>query len=138
MELRIINPIDWKLISRGIHSLVFNENRLCEDRIDYAILMVKNGEAAGYATVIETDSETAYLQYGGALPEFRGSALAYRGLVKIIDYLKQKYKHIYTKVHNENTVFLKMCLNIGYKIVGTVMLRNQNNLFVELYLAGGI
>ncbi len=136
MILEILSPDEWTEFAEFAHRAVFGElipkNFL---RIDFAVLCIddKNKDPIMYATCRETDTETVYWQYGGAVDKARRSlkvSIFYR---KLIDFCWGKgYKSINTLVDANNVDYLELAMNNGFRIIGC---RNwDGNVFVELCL----
>jgi RimJ/RimL family protein N-acetyltransferase len=127
-----ISPEEWaKGFSENIHKVVFKEIRSAsEDRISYAILVVKNEDVVGYVTVRELDNDSVYWHFGGAVPKFRKSIIAARGILTLLDFQKGLTKRIVTYVQNTNLPMLRFYLTYGFIIIG--IRAYGNKVFVDL------
>jgi len=80
-----LTPEQWSGISEQAHRVCFNEVKPKEwDRIDFALVAVdeERKQMIGYTTMREIDHETIYWQYGGSFPEYRGTLLAARAVLR--------------------------------------------------------
>jgi hypothetical protein len=140
VKLRVleIDKFGWERFAQDARRTVFNETMPPEyDRIDYALLVIgsEKDEPVAYMTVRELDADSAYLKHGGAFPPVKGTFHSLKIYMEMLDYLKPKYKRLTTLVENTNTVYLKMALTAGFKIIG---IRNfEGSILVELYLKTG-
>jgi len=131
-------PADWAIVAEDAHKAVFNEILLPEyDRIDYALLVIreeppKEGVPVAYMTLREFDKETVYMKHGGTFDPVRGTVFSMPCYVMMLNWLKETHKRITTLVENTNTVYLKMALSVGFKVIG---IRNfRGSVLLELYL----
>lgn len=122
----------WYRYSEEAHKLVFNEQRdPWKERISFALLAHSDKEAIGFVTCRETDSESVYWQFGGAMDEFRGIA-AYRGFCGFFDYCRERYKRVSTLVENSNVGYLHMLMKMGFRAIG---LRNfHGKVYLEMHI----
>lgn len=119
MKLVKIPASEWAKYSADAHRIVFDEVRLPKlDRIDFALVIEDEGIPQTYMTIRETDSETAYMQYGGAFPSAKGTPKSLAGYLMSLDYLSKHYKYANTLIENTNTPMLKFALKGGLKIIG--------------------
>lgn len=94
------------------------------DRIDFALCAREGEDFCGYATVIELDSESAYMQHGGNLEPSRGNVKTFRAYTMIIDHLKSNYKNVSTRIFNKNTAMIKLAFKVGFLVTGTDTSKN--------------
>lgn len=140
MKLRItkLELKDWQGISESAHLAVFDKVRPKEfDRVDYTLVGVDSDTdtPVGYITCHELDMDTLYLQFGGALPNIKGSVHTYACYRAGLNFLKDRYKRLTTYVENTNAAYLKMAISEGFRPVG---IRYYNkNILVELLLGEG-
>lgn len=133
MIVERIEKEDWKELSESAHRAVFDERRNADcERIDYALLAVRDGVLQGYCTVRELDSDSVYWQYGGAFPPAAKSRFAYEAYSGFVEYTKERYERITTLVENENVRYLKLAMHFGFRIIGCRFFGGQT--FVELLL----
>lgn len=119
MILQKVWPGQIEGLAPMIHRAVFNEIReSSENRYNYALVVANSDKMVAYATVIEMDDETAYMQHGGAFPEFQGTAVVKRAYGMLISYLKAHYKRISTRIQNTNVPMIKLALSEGLLING--------------------
>lgn len=116
-----VSPEDWaKNFSENIHKIVFKEIKpATQDRISYALLCVRGPDVVGYVTVREIDDQTVYWQWGGAMPQFRRSITAVKGIETAIEWQKQQSRRILTYTENTNTPMLKFYISYGFLVIGT-------------------
>lgn len=103
------------------HKIAFGEKQSPQDqRIDYALFVVDEGDSpCGYITVREWDSETAYWQFGGALPKAKGNIKSWRAYEASVQWTKEKgYKRIATYIENNNRAMLRFAERAGFVITG--------------------
>ncbi len=117
----------WEVISADAHIVCFGLTRPSHlDRVDYAnMLLDENDHLAGYATVLEMDSETAYLQYGGIFPNYKDTIYPLKGFMKMLGRMSEQYKRVTCKVENTNKVFLKFCLKADFVPVGVTNFKGK-------------
>lgn len=119
LTLEKLSPKDWSLLSESVHKYSFGVDRLPEmDRVSYALLVKKDTELAGYSTVIELDKESAYMQHGGNFPETEKKVLTLRTYLMMVNYLKENYKNVSTRILNSNRSMLKLAWAGGFIITG--------------------
>jgi len=130
VELLYFTPEEWVKYSEDSHVAVFKEIRRSSlDRITYALAAIDSKGPIGYVTCRETDEESLYWQYGGAL-EHRYGVAAYRGFEAFIDQAEKNYKRVTTLVSNENIKYLHLLMKFGFRVIG---LRSFNGeVFLEL------
>lgn len=136
-EIKLLESRDWVKLNEQAHFCAFGEKRDRDmDRIDFALLAIDpNGVASGYISCLEMDKETIYWQYGGAMPNYKGSVFSFNGYREFIKYCGKFYKRITTRIENTNLTMLKMALKMGFLIMGTYTFKNK--IFVELCLEFG-
>lgn len=132
MSVVRFEPKEWKEYAESAHKLVFKEKRTSDvDRIDFALLAVIDEKTIGYVTCRETDCESLYWQYGGAMDEFRGLS-AYRGFQDFLGYSQEHYKRVSTLVRNDNVGYLHMLMKMGFRAIG---IRNfGGEIFLEMFV----
>lgn len=115
----------WSKYAETAHLICFDENRPADmNRIDFALVVEEDSVPLCYTTCREVDSETVYMQYGGAFPSAKGTIKSYAGYGLIIEHLLHNYANITTLIENKNTVMLKFAMKVGFLITG---LRNYKN-----------
>ena len=114
------NLEEWNKIAHDAHLACFGEFRDPSfNRYDYVLCAFKeDGSICAYASIIELDAESAYMQHGGAFPTVEGTVMVLKSYRKILDNLRSKYKRASTKISNYNLRMLKMALNEGFIIIG--------------------
>lgn len=130
LNFELVSKEDWRKMSQAAHKYSFGNTRSADmDRIDYALVIKKDDELCCYATIIEIDKESAYMQHGGNFRPAEGSVITLRGYLMMLNYLKENYKHVSTRIFNKNKAMLKLAWAGGFTIVGC-----EVNKVGELYL----
>lgn len=110
---------EWGKIAEAAHLLCFNEIRPKEwNTFDYAIAIEHEGKLTSYATIIEADKFSCYMQHGGAFPNIEGTSLVKRHYDAMIKHLASRYEQISTRIENTNVAMLKLALSAGLLIIG--------------------
>lgn len=122
LELLKLSAEEWSRVSEDTLKYSFLTDWPKEkNRVSFALL-VQNPETKDpycFATVIEFDSETAYMQHGGNFPTSRGTILTTKGYLMMIGFLKENYKSVSTRIWNKNKAMLKLAWAAGFCITGT-------------------
>lgn len=120
MNIVKLLPKEWKELSESAHLICFNErSEAGSDRIDFALLALKDESPCAYVTCREVDSETLYWQYGGAMPNIKDTVNSYKAYESLTGFCREMgYIRITTLVKNTNIVMLKFAMKIGYRIIG--------------------
>lgn len=120
MNLRKLSREEWGVVSQEAHALVFKENRSTHlNTFDYALMVSDDSDTpVAYATIIEMDKYSAYMQHGGAFPAFAQSPKVARAYHLMIAYLKEHNIKISTRVLNTNLPMIKLALSAGLLING--------------------
>lgn len=120
MILKKLSLDEWNTMSREAHFACFHESReTVVNTCDYALLVTDDKDRLiCYATVIEMDKFTSYMQHGGAFPEFSGTTFVARGYHLMIAFLKENYNRISTRIKNINTPMIKLALSADLIING--------------------
>jgi hypothetical protein len=119
MEVRAFSKDEWRKVSKEIHRYAFNE--IIDDdleTISLALMAMKDETPQAYCTLIDMDKYTCYMQHGGALPAAKGTINVAKGYVKMVEWVKNKYPRITTRIRNDNVSMIKLALGVGFKIVG--------------------
>lgn len=119
VSLKKLSLEEWKPFSRDAHRISFNHEREEDmDRIDYALVTYNDRELCCYATIIELDKNAAYMQHGGSFPSVAKGVYTVKGYFMFINWLKENYTSISTKIHNENIAMQKLAHSAGLRAVG--------------------
>ena len=120
IEVFKIGAKEWKeKFSDSAHLAVFKEYKPNHrDRIDFALLAVKDDKPAMYMQVREFDSETVYIQYGGAFEETKQTYSVFMIFQMFLRKLKEEYLRAAMYVENTNTAMIKLALAAGFVITG--------------------
>lgn len=128
----LVKKVDGKIwketMSENAHLSVFDETWSKElERVDFALLMIESesNTVISYATAQEVDKNTVYLQYGGALPSFKGTVITYKSFCEMLELLKEKYTKIVTLVENTNYPMLKFYMKQMFKVTGIRYFKNS-------------
>lgn len=132
LELVKVQPEVWKEVSAETikHSLGYDWPPE-KNRVSFALVVQSSDDKTPYcySTVVEFDSESAYMQHGGNFPSAYGTALTAKGYFKMIEFLRGQYKNLSTRILNKNLPMIKLALSVGFLIVGT-----QTDKYGDTYL----
>ncbi|MFN3453443.1 MAG: hypothetical protein ACK41T_00685 [Pseudobdellovibrio sp.] len=119
MELVVLTKDQWKTFSDDAHKACFGfDGYAALETADYALMIIDHDTPICYTTIKELDSHTCYMQWGGAFEGSLGTVKSFRGYTLMIDYLKQRYPYITTRIENHNIPMLKFAMKVGFKIIG--------------------
>lgn len=119
IEIKRIEKADWAALSERAHLICFSEIKPAEmDRLDYALVAELKGVPLGYTTCRELDGNSVYWIYGGAFPGTKNSSLSLACYLRLIWWTKQHYSRVTTLIENNNVVYLKMALKVGFRVTG--------------------
>jgi hypothetical protein len=119
MRVELFAPKDWRDFSENAHSIVFEKHKPASwDRIDHAMLVVRDEDPVGYITAREVDAETVYWQFGGMFPKYRDGVNTMKAYKLCIDLAALRYKRISTLIENTNTAMLRIAMHQGFRIIG--------------------
>ncbi len=123
----------WELYSENAHKIAFQERKpASNDRIDFALMAIKEGTPMGYMTCRELEADTLYWQFGGAFPGTKGTTWSWWAYLAFVDWCREKYKRVTTIIENTNLPMLKMAMKVGFRINGTRFY--AGSILVELVL----
>lgn len=103
------------------HAAVFKEFMGPDDeRISFAILVIdpEKDEPIMYATICEPKKDSAYINYGGSFPPYRGSTKAVKAFKKIVSELFETHSEISYHCENINVPMLKLGIKSGFRVIG--------------------
>lgn len=122
-EITKVSKEDWvRDFSEAAHKIAFGKHKPAEwDRIDFALLVSKDGKLVGYATCRETDAKTLYWQFGGAIPGSLPTSVSLPAYIALAQWCQKNYATITTLVENDNFTYLKFAMRVGFKIIGVRM-----------------
>ena len=110
---------EWDKLAQNAHLISFGEIRPPEfNRFHYALVCLDDAEIYSYATIVEMDQESAYMQHGGAMPNIKGTVSVLKCYRLVMDWLRLRYKRISTRISNQNLPMLKMAMHEGLRIIG--------------------
>lgn len=120
MNIVRISKEEWKeKYAEKTHTEVFNTPWTKDfERLDFALLTFEGDSKVQFATVRELDKETAYIQYGGSFPDYRGSINSWKSFGVVLDYLDKDYKGVGFLTENTNFPMLKFAIKKEFAIVG--------------------
>ncbi len=125
----------WIQDSELAHRLSFDAHRSKDlERIDFALVTMKDSKPHGYVTCIEMDSETVYWQIGGAFPNAKGTGAVVPCYIAMVDWCLERYRRITTRIENTNVAMLRLAMKVGFLIVGTWNFKGK--IYLELLLEG--
>lgn len=117
--LEKISPEEWSKLSSAAHKISFSHERSPDvDRIDYALLVRNDSELCCYATIIELDKDSVYMQHGGSFPNAAKGVVSVKGYFMFTNWLKEHYQTISTRIFNKNHPMLKLALAADLDPVG--------------------
>lgn len=130
MKLATIPAKDWEKYSADAHMVCFGEVRPAGmNRIDFALTTLEDDVPLTYMTCREVDSESVYMQYGGAFPSAKGTVKSFIGYAMMIADLGLRYKRATTLISNKNHTMLKFAMKVGMEIIGVRLFNGE--IFVE-------
>jgi len=136
MEVQRFSLEEFNVISKQVHLNCFNEIREEEvNTFDFALMAIHKGEPVAYATCIEFDKDTCYMQHGGSLPGGHGTINTARGYVKMLMFIKEKYPMITTRIQNTNVRMLKLALGAGFIPIG-IDCHNADEIYLHMMNKG--
>ena len=114
----------------NIHKNVFSENVPGHFfKFDECLIAEKEDSLLGYILIKEITTDMIDIAWGGTFKETRGIWIK-KVFNDACDLLLKHYKVITFQTRNSNIPMIKLGLSIGFKIVGCVVL-NENELFVN-------
>lgn len=129
--LNKLDPEEWKKMSPLAHQISFGRDRDPEmDRIDYVLLVNNDREPCCYATIIELDKESVYMQHGGSFPSVAKGVYTVKGYFMFLNWLKERYETISTRILNTNIAMLKLAFAAGLIVNGMDM--SEGYIFLNL------
>jgi len=133
VNLRKLSLEEWNEMSKDAHLLCFSEERNPEmNRCNFALLITDEKDVpVAYSTIVELDSLSAYMQHGGAFPEFQGTTKVARAYHLMLAYLKEHYLKITTRIKNTNIAMLKLALSADLLVSGIDYV--TGDLFLNLF-----
>ena len=115
---------------QNIHTNVFNEVVPGDFfKFDECLIAEDNQSLLAYILIKETTSDTVEITWGGSFKETRGFWIK-KVFQEGIDLLLEHYKTVTFQTRNTNIPMIKLGLSVGFKIVGCIVL-NENELFVN-------
>lgn len=130
MRVIKMSSSEWDKYSADAHLICFGEERPAGmNRIDFALTAIEGDIPQAYMTCREVDSESVYMQYGGAFPSSKGTIKSFIGYTSMIAELAHRYKRASTLISNKNHAMLKFAMKVGLDIIG---IRNfKGEIFLE-------
>lgn len=127
ITIKRIEKEDWKLLASQAHESVFDETWDADlERHDYVLVTVdEDNTLIQYATIHEADRDSAWLQYGGSFPKYRGSISALQSFKTILKYLFEKYLYVSFYTENTNAPMLKFGIKEGFLIIGARIFKGK-------------
>lgn len=120
IEIQALTPREWAEYSDSAHLIAFNEKRdPLNDRISFALLAGDGKQPLGFITCIELNSESVYIQHGGATPASIGTSKSYEVWLEMLLWLeKAEYTTVSMLVKNTNKKMLRFSID-HFLISGT-------------------
>jgi hypothetical protein len=114
----------------NIHKNVFNELVPGDFfKFDECLIAEENDSLLAYILIKEVTSDIVDIAWGGSFKETRGFWIK-KAFQEGVDLLLKHYKIVTFQTRNTNLPMLKLGLSVGFKIVGCMVL-NENELFVN-------
>jgi hypothetical protein len=114
----------------NIHTNVFNEVVPGDFfKFDECLIAENDQSLLAYILIKEITSESVEITWGGSFKETRGLWIK-KAFQEGTELLLKHYKTVTFQTRNTNIPMLKLGLSVGFKIVGCVVL-NENELFVN-------
>lgn len=123
----------WKAnMSKDSHVVAFGEYRPPDiDRSDFVIIAIDQlDKYSGYITCKEMDSKSLYWQFGGPMPNYRGTIHVINILHSAMHWCRERYSRINTKVESTNLAMIKMHMKVGFLITGSTIF--DGKVFLEM------
>lgn len=115
-----VSPAEWESLRKDAHAVAFGAYPALPERVDYALLaMNESFEPLGYLTARELDDESVYWGYGGGTPESKDSLKAVRTYQALVDWTRERYRYVTTRIENDNIRYLKLAMSVGFRVIGT-------------------
>lgn len=137
ISVKQIPELEWRThFAKDAHQIVFRETWDAGfERIDFALLTHDEKEQlVQFATIREMDSESAYIQYGGAFPDFRNSKKSLDSFSAILNWLEERYKNVGFLTENTNFPMLKFAIKKKFIITGVRFFKGH--LLLEHFKSG--
>lgn len=104
-------------LHESAHMAIFGE--FPESNFHYAVMAVDDKDnPTHYFTINEVSNDTAYVCYGGALPDFRGKGKSFLVMAQMVDQLLDRYNSVRWSCKNDNPAMIKFGVEYGFKIIG--------------------
>lgn len=126
MVIHRMGAPEWRVLAERAHFVCFGKRlKPGWGRVDFALVGMGADAPVGFITCREENSETVYLEFGGAFPETKGTAAVWRCYQQGIEYLLERYPRLTTSIENKNTAMLKLAMKVGFRIVGVRNFRGK-------------
>lgn len=122
IDYLFMTPAQWADgFDENAHKIVFGKLPPPGLIVDLALYAADGTSKSplAYATVRELDRDNCYLQFGGAVPEIRGTVVIHRIYDRFIEMLALKWKYTTTRIENDNIAYLRLAMAKGFRICGT-------------------
>lgn len=119
MEVVRLTPDKWATLSKNANMAVFGE--IVDpglEKIDCAYLILDKDSPVAFTSIQERDRESAYIQYGGTMPQHRGKGFGKEFFTMILDEVFKTYKRVGMLVENTNIPMLRLGMSSGFVIIG--------------------
>lgn len=131
MVVEKVSLEEFNLIGEDIHRGTFGVERPKHmNTFDFALIVRNETTLLAYATLIEHDAESVYMQHGGAFTEAKGTAAVARAYYMMIKWLKERYRNAFTQILNLNIPMLKLALSAGF--IPTGMILHADGIWIQL------
>lgn len=129
MILEVLNPEKWFSFMSVAYPLVFGEHRNPSDeKVDFVLITKNEEKVHGFVTCKIMDSETVYWQFGGAMLGTKGTLAVINSYLMFINYCREKYKRITTRIENNNIPMIRLALKCGFLVQGVWIFKGKTYL----------
>lgn len=119
MNLHTLTLDEWNKLAETAHMICFNEERPAfMNTFDFALFVEENDVPLAYATCIELDKHSVYMQHGGVFPSATMTVKSFKAYEMIMDYLRNKYVRASTRVERSNKTMRRFAEKVGFEING--------------------
>jgi hypothetical protein len=132
MKVELFSPEQWSEVSASAHLIAFSEERDSSlDRISFALMAGDETTPYGFMTCLELNSESVYIQHGGATPASIGTTRSYHAFLAMLDWLNEDgVKQVTMLVKNTNKKMIKFAMT-EFLITGTSNYKGE--VYIEFF-----
>lgn len=140
MILHKVSLEEFNVVAEKAHLICFNEVRPADhNTFDFALFIEDEEHVPlAYATCIEMEKKSVYMQHGGAFPHknideaasLKDLTVRVKSYHMMIRFLKEKYAQATTKIKGSNIAMLKLAFSAGFVPVGADIV--EDGFFIHL------